>query len=433
MSNADRQGRQPQRPSTHPPESGATAFPSRVSDGVSRSGIGSVTNETGSARPWSRLLLDRAPYGVLVMRLAGPPPPGGHADFLCLYANPAVAVQTGLTDPSGDTVGERLPADQSEQWNALYEQVWRTGVTVRRVQSLVETGRELEIDAFAIDSADTDLVEHIGGEPERLVAMILTDITSRTEDEREHRRTAEIALALQHAMLDSRRELPANIAVRYRPAHDELARPRNAAPLLLVGGDFHDVVPLPGDRCALVVGDVVGKGLQAATVMGQLRSAARVLLLDNRGPAQALTSLDTFAGDLDGAFCTTVFCAVVHRRTGHIDYASAGHVPALLSEPGVPGHRRLGEAMGPPLGAPTRRARGQAGALLSAGSLLLLYTDGLVEARGRYIDDGIDRAGALLADLREQDLDTVAGSLLALTAETFRSDDTALLLYRQSA
>ncbi|QKV73906.1 serine/threonine-protein phosphatase [Amycolatopsis sp. Hca4] len=367
-------------------------------------------------------MLDRAPYGVVVMRRTGDPASGAPAGFVCVYANSAVVVHTGMSDPSGAAAGERLPPDQSAQWAALYEQVWHTGTTVRRVQRLEETGRDLEVAAFALDGS------------ERLVAMVITDITSRTEDEldreRERRRTAEIALALQHAMLGPTRDLPANITVRYRPAHDDVSRRPDEEPLLVVGGDFHDVVPLPGDRCALMVGDVVGKGLKAATVMGQLRSAARVLLLENRGPAETLTSLSTFAADLDGAFCTTVFCAVVHLGTGRLDYASAGHPPALLSTPGVAEHQRLGDAVSTPLGVPARRARSQAGLLLPAGALLLLYTDGLVEARRRFIDDGIDRAGTLLAELGGNDLDTIADALLAIQPETFLPDDTALLLYR---
>ncbi|MEV7551546.1 PP2C family protein-serine/threonine phosphatase [Amycolatopsis sp. NPDC089917] len=399
--------------------------------------VGVIRDDNVPAHPvrpagWSRDLLDNAPYGVLVMRRRGEPKPGEPADFLCVYANEAVALHTGMTDPAGDTVGERLSRDQAVSWNAVYEEVWRTGITTRRVQSLEQTDRQLEIAAFALESTGTDLVD--GGGPERLVAMMLTDVTPRTrrdlDRDRDQRRTAAIALALQHAMLGPTHSLPDNIAVRYRPAHDETSPLTDIDPVLLVGGDFHDVVPLPGDRCALVVGDVVGKGLHAATVMGQIRSAARALLLENRGPAHTLTALDRFATELTGALCTTMFCAIVHLRTGHLDYASAGHPPPLLSTSPGQDHSRLSDALSPPLGVPSKHGRDQTSLLLTDDTLLLLYTDGLVEARGHLIDDGINRIGTTLTANHDEDLDAIADSLLAARADPDLPDDTALLLYR---
>ena len=98
-------------------------------------------------------------------------------------------------------------------------------------------------------------------------------------------------------------QLPGGFAVRYQPA----TRP------LQVGGDWYDVVDLDDGRIALIVGDCVGHGLAAATVMGQLRSACRALLLEHPSPGAALTALDRFAARLPGARCTTAFCAVLTR------------------------------------------------------------------------------------------------------------------------
>ena len=107
----------------------------------------------------------------------------------------------------------------------------------------------------------------------------------------------ETALALQRAILGPSR-LPAGFAVRYEPA----TRP------LEVGGDWYDIVELPDGRIGIMVGDCVGHDLGAATVMGQLRSACRALLLQDASASQALTAMDRFASFVPGAECATVFC-----------------------------------------------------------------------------------------------------------------------------
>ena len=129
----------------------------------------------------------------------------------------------------------------------------------------------------------------------------------------------ETALALQHAILGPA-HLPHGFAVRYQAA----SRP------LQVGGDWYDVVDLEDGRIALVVGDCVGHGLAAATVMGQVRSACRALLLDNPSPGAALAGMDRFAARLPGAQCTTAVCAVLNPETGELVYSSAGHPPPIL-------------------------------------------------------------------------------------------------------
>jgi serine phosphatase RsbU (regulator of sigma subunit) len=130
------------------------------------------------------------------------------------------------------------------------------------------------------------------------------------------------ALALQHAILGPA-QLPPGFAARYEPA----AHP------LEVGGDWYDTVALPGGRTGIVVGDCVGHDLHAATVMGQLRSACRALLLQDASPARTLQALDRFAVSVPGALLTTVVCAVLDPATGNLTYSSAGHPPAILARP----------------------------------------------------------------------------------------------------
>ncbi len=231
----------------------------------------------------------------------------------------------------------------------------------------------------------------------------------------------QVALTLQRSILGPT-DLPAGLAVRYKPAGAALE----------VGGDWYDVVELPGGRCAVVVGDVPGRGLAAATVMGQLRSAGRALLLENNGPAQVLRSLDRFSALLPGADCTTVFCAVIDPRASTVRYSSAGHPPALLAH--LDGTvRTLDGAVSPALAVTADCDRTEATAGLTAGSTLVLYTDGLVERRLEVIDAGIQRVCDALEQSRYLSPEQVADHLSALMPGDVHADDVALLVYRQPA
>ncbi|MGX9788646.1 SpoIIE family protein phosphatase [Mycobacterium sp. MMS18-G62] len=235
----------------------------------------------------------------------------------------------------------------------------------------------------------------------------------------------ETALALQTAILGPA-TLPGGFAVRYQPA----TRP------LQVGGDWYDVVDLDDGRMALIVGDCVGHGLSAATVMGQLRSACRALLLERPNPSAALTNLDRFAAQLPGARTTTAFCAVIATDTGKLAYASAGHPPPVLVH--ADGTVELLEGgRGLPLGLSdlsAGRERSEAHQSVPPRATLLLYTDGLVERRGEPLDAGIARAAELLIDNRSTDLDELASRLMSeLAPDGGYFDDVALLLYRQPA
>ncbi|WP_264068978.1 SpoIIE family protein phosphatase [Mycolicibacterium komossense] len=232
----------------------------------------------------------------------------------------------------------------------------------------------------------------------------------------------ETAVALQHAMLGPAR-LPEGFAVRYRPA----SRP------LQVGGDWYDVVELDDGRVALIVGDCVGHGLAAATVMGQLRSACRALLIEQSSPSATLAALDRFAVRLPGARCTTAFCAVLTPSTGELVYSSAGHPPPIMALADgttvmLDGGRGLPMALRPDW------ARPEAQVTMPARATVLLYTDGLVERRGVSMDDGMAKAADLVQGGRSEALDEVANELMARLEPTGGyADDVAMLLYRQPA
>jgi PAS domain S-box-containing protein len=238
----------------------------------------------------------------------------------------------------------------------------------------------------------------------------------------QHYQQRETALALQHAILGPS-QLPAGFAARYHPASHPLQ----------VGGDWYDVVDLGDGHIALIVGDCVGHDLAAATVMGQLRSACRALLLERVSPRAALTALDRFAARLSGARCTTVFCGVLTVDTGKLVYSSAGHPPPILVH--ADGTSRLLDGgSGLSLALRTNRERPEARVTLPPRATLLLYTDGLVERRRVSLDFGIARAAKLVQDGRYVALDDLASQTMsAMAPGGGYQDDVALLLYRHPA
>lgn len=232
----------------------------------------------------------------------------------------------------------------------------------------------------------------------------------------------ETAIALQRSILGPS-NLPEGFAVRYEPA----TRP------LEVGGDWYDTVRLQDGRIGIVVGDCVGRGLEAATVMGQLRSACRALLLQDSSPAQTLMALDQFAAGVPGAMCTTVFCGVLDPDTGSLTYSSAGHPPGILSHPDGT-TVLLDEGRSVPLAVRPGRERPEGTCTVPARATLLLYTDGLVERRRRPLTAGIDQAGEAVQAGRDVAVDDLATHVMSQLAPSGGyDDDVALLLYRHPA
>lgn len=233
----------------------------------------------------------------------------------------------------------------------------------------------------------------------------------------EFRRVSE---TLQAAMVPPAQNLP-TIAARYLPATGSLA----------VGGDWYDVIDLDDHRRALVVGDCVGHGLDAATVMVQLRSAARAMLLDGSTPAAMLAGLDTFAVQIDGAAFATVVCAIYDRRTRQITFARAGHPPPLVTGPA--GSRWLSEPSGPPLAVSTGVERTDETLDVTVEEIIVLYTDGLVERRGELLDAGFERLERAASALHAERAETIADSLLRVLQPENARDDVVLVVKRFDA
>jgi serine phosphatase RsbU (regulator of sigma subunit)/anti-sigma regulatory factor (Ser/Thr protein kinase) len=189
---------------------------------------------------------------------------------------------------------------------------------------------------------------------------------------------SQIAQTLQRSLLP--RSLPLlaglSMAARYLPAVHESA----------VGGDWYDVIRLGHRRIGLAIGDVAGHGMAAATYMGELRSGMRAYALEAESPAQLLGKLARFA-DRQGSRMATVIYAVLNLDTWVIELARAGHPFPLLVRPNGSAIF-LKDAGGPPLGTGGAPAYNEMRFALEPGETLLLYTDGLIERRGRQLSEG---------------------------------------------
>ncbi|MBC3990300.1 SpoIIE family protein phosphatase [Streptomyces sp. AC563] len=238
-----------------------------------------------------------------------------------------------------------------------------------------------------------------------------------------HDTERELADGLQRAMLPDRRpEVPGlTIAARYVPTGGGLQ----------VGGDWYDVITLGAGRTALVIGDVMGRGLRAAAVMGQLRTAVRAYARLDLPPHEVLQLLDGLAAEIDASQIATCVYAVHDPNEGRLIYASAGHLPILVRDPDGTVHRAA-EPTGPPLG--TGGWLHASGSVpLSPGSSAVLYTDGLVERRDRDIDEGVadlERAFAGAAGSPQVMCDRLIRSL-GITAD--HDDDVAVLVLQHPA
>jgi anti-sigma regulatory factor (Ser/Thr protein kinase)/putative methionine-R-sulfoxide reductase with GAF domain len=200
--------------------------------------------------------------------------------------------------------------------------------------------------------------------------------------DREHRG----AVALQRSLLPDR--LPdlvgIDAAVRYLPARAE------------VGGDWYDVIDLPGGHIGIAIGDVAGHGLRAAALMGQLRAGLRAYALDGHSPGETLKRLDRMLQTISGRGMATAAYAIVDPATGVLTYASAGHPPPVIVRDGRDAH--LMEITGaPPLGSLPFASFPEAQDRLASNDTILLYTDGLIERRHESLTTGLERLRALAA------------------------------------
>ncbi|MEZ0095888.1 SpoIIE family protein phosphatase [Streptacidiphilus sp. EB129] len=249
----------------------------------------------------------------------------------------------------------------------------------------------------------------------------VTDQVQATERLREsERRHREAAVTLQRSLLPQKLEQPDDlrVAATYQPGGADAA----------VGGDWYDVITLGGGRTALVIGDVMGRGMRAAAVMGQLRTAVRAYARLDLPPHEVLQLLDGLAAEIDATLIATCVYAVYDPSEQSLSYSSAGHLPVMIREPDG-SVTRPDELCGPPLGT-GGWLHTSASVALVTGATGVLYTDGLVERRGQDIDEGLDALAATFTGATGNPDVICARLLRAMGVTPDHDDDVAALVFQ---
>jgi serine phosphatase RsbU (regulator of sigma subunit) len=207
------------------------------------------------------------------------------------------------------------------------------------------------------------------------------------------------------------------------------ARYRAGAAQADVGGDWYDVLLLGEDRVALLVGDVVGHGMDAAVAMGRLRTGFHMIAPLRPGPSDMVQAVSQQVEAIPNAMCSTVLCAVIDVSTGTMDWCRAGHVPPVLVRDGK--GRLLEEEGVAPLGVAPELAAPVHRQALEPGDVVVLYTDGVIERRKETIDQGFERLEVVSTDLADLSPEDFSDALLeALVPVQEQTDDVALLVVR---
>jgi anti-sigma regulatory factor (Ser/Thr protein kinase) len=249
--------------------------------------------------------------------------------------------------------------------------------------------------------------------PARMFGTI-QDVTDIRRAEREHW----IAETLQRSLLPP--GLPtipgAGLAARYLPATADVR----------IGGDWYDVIQLPGGKLGLTIGDVAGHGLQAARTMSQLQTAVRAFGLEEDSPARVLDRLHAFFERPPIVDMATLLYLVLDLETGRATFASAGHPPPLLVRSDGRADYLHG-GLGLPLGVGADRGHEEVEVVVEADSTLLLYTDGLIERRGEPLDASLARLRAA-ASFGGEELDAFCDRVVKATLDPGGPDDDVALL-----
>ncbi len=284
------------------------------------------------------------------------------------------ALRTGTSQRFADVPDEVLSAvaNSEERLTALRGLGLRSGIAV----PLKARGRTLG----AITVARTSGAPYSAGDL-TLAEELARRAALAVDNALRYARERDVAVTLQHSLLPEVLAQPDGMALasRYLPSTIDTE----------VGGDWYDVIPLPDGKVGLVVGDVMGHGVHAAAIMGQLRTAVRAYALENHPPAALVTRLDRVVQTLGGLQLTTCVYAVYDPQTRTLVITSAGHPPPLVIN-AAGAAELLGVEPGLPLGV-GGCAYTTATVTLPPGTSLLLYTDGLVEGRTRTLGDGLRR------------------------------------------
>ncbi|MCJ1676665.1 SpoIIE family protein phosphatase [Streptomyces sp. APSN-46.1] len=342
----------------------------------------------------------------------------------------AVELVSGLervTYPPGSSLHETLRTGRPLCVPVNEEFVTRTVVHEERARLLLDSGLTSIVIAPLVARGTVQGIAMFGRSAARPAfaeedLSLAGELASRAalclDNARLYSRVQDIALTLQRALLPS---APAagphvDIAHRYLPGSH----------VTEVGGDWYDVISLPGDRVALVVGDVMGHGVPAAAAMGRLRITAKTLARHTPEPEALLAELDACAQEAGIEWATCLYI-LYDPHTGRARIANAGHPPPLVRH--ADGTvETIGDVLGVPLGVGGVAFRSTE-IDLPEGATVALYTDGLIEARGQDIDAGMEALrGQLRGDVGS--LEEAADRILAHLLPDTATDDTVLVLAR---
>jgi serine phosphatase RsbU (regulator of sigma subunit) len=260
-----------------------------------------------------------------------------------------------------------------------------------------------------------------GGDERKFVLALAAQTAQTLQRTEVYAAEREASLQLQRALLP--REVPSingyDVATYYSPAGEEEA-----------GGDFYDVIRLGDGRCVAVVGDVMGRGVQAAAAMAEVRTMIRSYAVDNPDPAVVLGKVDAYFAEFDLAQLVTVLYCLIHPDSAAIAIANAGHLPPLLVDGS--GSRPVQTPVGLPLGV-EQAPREVTTVVIEPEAALVVVTDGLVERRGEDIDEGLRRvleataaaAGGSASTLLRRAIETAG-------ANAAHDDDVTVLVLRRT-
>ncbi len=307
-----------------------------------------------------------------------------------------------------------LLAIARDDWHA--DAMRRLGIGSALGVPLMAHGRTFGVLTVASDQEDA-----YGDEEVRFVEDLAHRVATALDNGMRYRRERQTALTLQRSLLPSALpDLPGLlVAHRYLPG----------AAGAEVGGDWYDLVPLTGGRVGLVIGDVMGRGIAAAAVMGQLRAAVRACALVEDSPSAVLALVDAAMSSLGQTSLTTCLYGVLDPIRRTLRLASSGHLPPLVV------HRDGGAEYveldpGPPLGVATRPPT-EVEVELPDGALLLLFTDGLVEGRRQPVEAGMLALRNAASDAwggAGEDVEVLCDALLRAMGRDGQPDDDSALL-----
>ncbi|RBM16476.1 SpoIIE family protein phosphatase [Streptomyces sp. PT12] len=372
-----------------------------------------------AARPRSGQGVDASAIHELLGQVQAPVAVVRGPDHRVAYVNDAYAALFGHRTP-GAPARTALAELAEVGLLPLMDQVQRSG-TPRTLKSrgVHGTGRD---SYFTFTCTPVELTATPDAPAQRGVLVFAADVTDqvvsaeRLRESESQQRAA--AVTLQRSLLPQRLEQPDDlrVAATYQPGGTDAA----------VGGDWYDVITLGAGRTAVVIGDVMGRGVRAAAIMGQLRTAVRAYARLDLPPHEVLQLLDGLAIDIDSTQIATCLYAVHDPNEGTLTYASAGHLPIFIREP-EGGVRRVSEPTGPPLG--TGGWVHTSGTVpFGQGATAVLCTDGLVERRDADIDEGLDALERAVAGAGDTPQIICDRLLRALGITDEHDDDVAILV-----